>query len=499
MNVGGKGRGRWAPTVLLGCVVSLGAVALLSSAPAALAVGAGTSSITGTVTQASSPNVGIEGVGVRVYTEGGEVAGSANTVASGEYTVEDLAPGSYTVEFDPSGLSYVSQYYKDSPSFSAATSVTISTEGETRAGIDAKLSEGGQISGTVTEYTTSEDMPPLANIEVTAYEAAGSEAPVGFATTGAEGAYDILGLASGSYKVMFSPTFGSALNYVTQYYEDRSSSATAKTVPVTQGATTSAINAQMRVGGIVEGTVTDAATHQPLADVLVSASDPGGSEVLGGFVETNASGEYTIRGLASGSYNLEFEYSSETAGAPEYITQTHDGVTVTQEHTTPAINAALVPRPPARTAGSVVSNSPVATITQTAAPASPAPAPVLTLSSTKLVVSGGSARVRIACANATCKGTIELTAQVVVKHRKGKKTTSKKTTVVLAKGSYSLAAGQKATIVLELTAAGKSTLAQAKSHKLPATASVTVTGGKTANGSVLLSESAPAKHKGRHK
>jgi hypothetical protein len=487
MNVGGKGRGRWALAVLAGCV------ALLVSAPVALAT-AGGAKIAGKVTQASSPATGIESVGVRVYTESGEVAGSANTVASGEYTVEDLAPGSYTVEFYPAGLNYVSQYYKESPSFSAATSVTISTEGETQAGIDAELSEGGQIAGTV-----SEDIVPLANIEVTAYEAAGSESPVGFATTSTGGAYDIAGLATGSYKVMFSPGFESGLNYVTQYYEGKSSRASAKPVSVTQGATTPGINAEMRVGGMIEGTVTDAATHQPLADVLVSASDPGGSEVLGGFVETNASGEYTIRGLASGSYDLEFEYSSETAGAPEYITQTYDGVTVTQEHTTPGINAALVPRPPARTAGSVVSNSPLATITQTAAPASPAPAPVLTLSSTKLVVSGGSARVPIACANAACKGTIELTAQVVVKHRKGKKTTSKKTTVVLAKGSYSLAAGKTATIVLELTAAGKSTLAQAKSHKLSATASVTVTGGKTANGSVLLSESAPPKHKGRHK
>jgi hypothetical protein len=363
----------------------------------------------------------------------------------------------------------------------------------------------GGISGTVIEFTESEDIVPLANIEVTAYEAAGNESPVGFATTGTGGTYDIAGLAAGSYKVVFSPSFGSALNYVTQYYDGESSSASAKTVSVTQEATTSGIGAELRVGGIVEGTVTDAATHQPLADVLVSASDPGGAEVLGGFVETNASGEYTIRGLASGSYDLEFEYFSETAGAPEYITQTENGVAVMQEHTTPGIDAALVRRPPVRTVSSVALSSPAVTIATPAAPASsaPAPAPVLALSSTKLVVSGGSARMPLACANAACKGTIELTERVVVKHRKGKKTTSKKTTVVLAKGSYSLAAGQKATIAVHLTAKGNSTLAKTKLHKRSATASMTVTGGTTVKKSVLLSESAPGKtapgkHKGRH-
>lgn len=357
----------------------------------------------------------------------------------------------------------------------------------------------GEISGTVIEFTTSEDIVPLQNIEVTAYEADGNESPVGFATTGTGGAYNIAGLAAGSYRVMFSPSFGSDLNYVTQYYEGKSSPASAKPVSVTQGATTSAINAEMRVGGIVEGTVIDAATDQPLADVLVTASDPSDSEVLGGFVETNASGEYAIRGLASGSYDLEFEYFSEAAGAPEYIAQTENGVAVTQEHTTPGIDAALVRRPPVRTVSSVALSSPTATTTPAVTPVSPAPAPVLTLSSTKLVVSGGSARVPLACANAACKGTIELTAQVMVKHRKGKKTTSKKTTVVLARGSYSLAAGQKATIVVHLTAKAIRTLATANPHKRSATASMTVTGGTTVKKSVLLRESAPAKHKDRHK
>jgi len=64
---------------------------------------------------------------------------------------------------------------------------------------------------------------------------------------------------------------------------------------------------------------------------------------------------------------------------------------------------------------------------------------------------------------------------------------------VLAKGSYSLAAGKKATIVVRLTAAGKSALAKAKGHKLSAKASVTVTGGTTVKKSVALSQAGKKK------
>lgn len=87
--------------------------------------------------------------------------------------------------------------------------------------------------------------------------------------------------------------------------------------------------------------------------------------------------------------------------------------------------------------------------------------PAVTVSSAKLVVSAGSARVPIACASAVCAGMIELTGQIAVEG-KGKKQAKK--TVVLGRGSYSLAAG-------------KSALAKAKGHKLFGKAGVTVTGG----------------------
>jgi hypothetical protein len=72
----------------------------------------------------------------------------------------------------------------------------------------------------------------------------------------------------------------------------------------------------------------------------------------------NAAGEYTIVGLRSGSYSVEFEQFTETEAPSEYITQTDKGVGVTQGSTTAGINAALIPRKPNNTGAPVASGTP---------------------------------------------------------------------------------------------------------------------------------------------
>jgi hypothetical protein len=142
-----------------------------------------------------------------------------------------------------------------------------------------------------------------------------------------------------------------------------------------------------------------------------------------------------------------------------------------------------------------VSNTLTVPAPATRPPPPPAPKPSVALSSARIVVSRGSARVPLACTRANCAGTIELVQRVVIKQRKGKKTVSKKKTVVLAKGTYALAAGKSATIVVRLTAAGKSALLEAKGHKLSAKAIVSVAGGVSATKPIVLSIVAPAKRK----
>jgi hypothetical protein len=458
----------------------------------------------------------------------------------------------------------------------------------------------GSISGKVTDGIagSSEFGDAVLGIEATAYEAKTLKSAQ-TATTNAAGEYDVTGLAGGKYVVGFKPIFQRPLDFAPQFYKEKPRISEAEEVPVTEGVETKGINAKLLKGGSVSGTVTDAATHQPLNEYIVYGVSATDSEPIS-LAVTNSSGEYTLIGLPSGSLYVLFvaPVSEEEEGGP-YSAQLYDdrtlpeslggsllellpllgnAVEVTAPNTTSGIDAALVRREPVDITAPVVSGTPAVgqglpcstgswtgsgTLTYTYAwlrdgtaiagatgstyvvqtadqgnalvcvvtatnvlqvkkePHSvsvsavsntltvpgtpvmisppPSPPPVVGLSSSKSVVSAGSAPVALTCANANCTGTIELTEQTIVKQRKGKRTTSKKETVVLGKGSYSLAAGHSGTIDIHLTTAGKSALTKAQHQRLSAKVHVSVTGGKTVEEAVALSEPPAAKHKPKHK
>ena len=199
----------------------------------------------------------------------------------------------------------------------------------------------GQIAGAVIDSATS---APIAGICVKAYNSSGGV--LASAPTNSSGAYTLSSVPAGSAQVGFSSGCG-ASNYLTQYYNEKSSLATADPVGVTAGATTSGINAAMVVGGQIAGTVTDSATKAALAGICVQAYDSSGSEVAS--TQTNSSGVYTLSALPTGSYQVGFlDCSADT-----YLTQYYKGaatltsadpIAVTAGKTTSGINAAMVTR-----------------------------------------------------------------------------------------------------------------------------------------------------------
>jgi hypothetical protein len=99
-------------------------------------------------------------------------------------------------------------------------------------------------------------------------------------------------------------------------------------------------------GGQITGTVTDSVTGAPVADICVEALDSSGNGVGG--VSTNANGAYTISGLQTGLYRVDF-YSN--CPVLNYVKQYYNGkstfanadaVAVTAGATTSEINALIV-------------------------------------------------------------------------------------------------------------------------------------------------------------
>jgi len=414
--------------------------------------------ITGTVRNiAHGPIVGIE-VCASLEKAGGSKCATTN--AGGEYTIVGLATGSYTVEFlSPykSLLDYVTQYWEYKSLLSEASTVSV-TAGSIKAGIDAELKEGGRITGRVTNASTGAGLEEVLVCVLTE-----SGKLVSFrqcAITGANGEYTISAVASGNYKIGFD----AGKEYVSQYYNGKSSPAEANTVLVTAPATTPNIDAAMQTFG-----TPPVNTTAP----VVSGTPTVGSTLL------------CAPGLWTGKPAPTFSYQWLRGGVP-IAGANATGYTVQSADAANSISCQVTAKN-AKGEKSARSASVAIPANLFIPPAPPAPEPVVAIMGSKVVVSGRSATVHIVCSDAACAGSAELTLRIVVKHRKGKKTVSRKETLVLAKGSYSLAAGKSGTLVLRLTAAGKARLAHVKHHPLTAKLSVSVKGGKTTLESVRIS------------
>jgi hypothetical protein len=297
--------------------------------------------ITGVVTNnASTPALLAQMCVSALPAAGGLSLGSADTGSNGHYTIIGLPAGSYKVEFsDCSSAGYLTQYYNNEPSLATGNPVSV-TLGSATSGIGAKMVLGGKIAGTVTNNASTP--APLANMCVDVYQAASSS----FVTTvhtNSVGKYVVTGLPGGLYKVEFFDCAGGI--YVSQYYNNQATLAAANPVSVTGAATTSGINARLKPGGKISGTVTDSATTQPLANICVDALDSTGTFVGG--ASTNSSGQYTIPALPVASYKVMFVGCSVSG----YLTAFYSGkstlaaanpVSVASSTTTSGINEAMV-------------------------------------------------------------------------------------------------------------------------------------------------------------
>jgi len=241
------------------------------------------------------------------------------TDADGNYVVTWLAPGEYIIEFVDSEQNHFNEYYDNSDSSNTATTISV-TSGSVISNINAQLTEGGHITGRVTD----ENGNPLDSIDVIVkqYDTINNWwEDVGWAYTDADGNYDVGGLLTGDYVVQFSDNDDP---YVNEYYNNADSEDTATTISVVTGNTISNINAQLAEGGAVSGMVTDE-NNNPLEGIWAEVYSFDSNFIAYGLTDVN--GNYEVAGLPTGDYIISFyEDDYLNNGIYTYVYEYYDDV-----------------------------------------------------------------------------------------------------------------------------------------------------------------------------
>ena len=225
------------------------------------------------------------------------------TDASGYYKV-GFIPGNYTVRLNLLNNYHRDPYYPDVNYIGKAynsNEVIALVAGMTVSGINARLVQGGTITGRVTD--------PQGNglFGATARVYASDNTLVSLGITNANGYYTAERMRTGNYKVRFRPPGTSYNNYSYEWYENTYSFEDGLPVPVQAGSTTPNINAQLEdwanVEGYIEGRVIDS-SGSPIPGVSVTAYDGVGYNLS--TAGTNQDGTYRIRWLAAGLVKIFF-------------------------------------------------------------------------------------------------------------------------------------------------------------------------------------------------
>lgn len=229
---------------------------------------------------------------------------SVTTTVGGAYTAPGLGTGQWRVSAYAPGRPR--RYYNGTYDPFDVQPVGV-TDGANTQGVNIALLAEGHITGIVTNGLGT----PVANATVIA-QATECCPGSGYATTAADGTYDVGSLAPGEY-VVEAHAAGLAPAYFNGTYDVN----TATRVQVPAGGTKPGVNFALAAGATITGYVRDASAN-PIQDAFVYASR-GGQCCLDGYAYSAADGSYTIADLAPGSYRID---ASATGFVREYYNNT---------------------------------------------------------------------------------------------------------------------------------------------------------------------------------
>jgi hypothetical protein len=214
----------------------------------------------------------------------------------GSYLVPGLPAGTYVVSFW--APDYCVEWYDDAGSMRQGQVITLS-EGQVLSGIDAQLTRGAEISGTVVDATGTPVVG--ATVQVWFHD------PDGFGTyvvssqvTDAHGTYRAATLRSGDYTVGFSSP-----GYTTTWYRNAFTFDTARVVHVARDEVVSGIDCTLLPLPSISGHVWETNRSPARAFVEIYVLDPSGAWSLWQRV-TTLDGTYRLDGLEPGVCKIGF-------------------------------------------------------------------------------------------------------------------------------------------------------------------------------------------------
>ena len=235
----------------------------------------------------------------QAFDSSGTMKASTYTFADGTYRLRGIsATGNYRIRFRPPNYNgHAVEWYNDKNWSGVADTVSV-VIGEETANINAQLGDGGTISGTVTDTASG---LPIANVTVSARD----EADIAFSNgvTNTNGQYTIYQVPACNVKLYFN---AGTTGYVSEWYNNKTSFATADLVPVTADQNVTGIDAQL---GATSPTIT--------------VTSPNGGEIWA--IGSGQSITWTSGGVA-GTVDITYSANGGSSWAPVATDTANDGL-----------------------------------------------------------------------------------------------------------------------------------------------------------------------------
>jgi hypothetical protein len=321
---------------------TIGEATRFVSRPVSAVLRAKTGSISGHVTGHGRP---LRGICVAAIPVGSGLIAAATTSKTGRYRISGLPPRRYQVEFAggsfcATGGNWLSQWYPyiTSPFPTGKAANLRVRAGKDLAEINGKLKLGGEIAGTV-RATSGKRLP---NICVDVNENLAGNLGIGFGfATNEHGSFVLGGLFPGQYTLEFTSGCGNKGDYAYQWWRGATSQFRATVIHIRGTRVVRNIDPVLGPGAAVSGTVKGRnAAGPPLAGVCVSANGSDGNDDADAGTVKN--GHYTLIGLATGKYQIQFDPSCGNAPTDSYLLGTRS-LRVKAGQTVSGFNAYLAP------------------------------------------------------------------------------------------------------------------------------------------------------------